>query len=170
MITAVSVGLGILDIILDLQHSYIVLRPQNRRDLVNIIDKGTDDTNPCHIVQVVQHGIHRDRISPALQLFHDAPGLFYPGLDHLNGIVGAAHCHLIIEHIQLRAHLPDGTVVHHHQLLEFPQLSRKIVQILCDLRIARYIFCQILFIHVSSPSGRIIRRTGSGIRHTARYL
>ena len=126
MIASVSVVLGISDIVLDSQDPHIILADQHLGYLIDVIYKRADDTDPCNVIQVVHHGFHGDFQIPSFQLIHNAHGLLYPGLDHLDGIALIADGKLVIEHFQLGLYLSDGTGIHHHGFLKLVGLGQKI--------------------------------------------
>lgn len=57
VVAPVSVGLGILYIILHRNHLYIILPYQHIRNFIDIIQEGTDNPDSGHIIQIFLHGL-----------------------------------------------------------------------------------------------------------------
>ena len=57
----VAVRLGIGNVILLLDQRQVVLPHEHVRYRVNILDKRTDYTDTANIVQIIYHGLQRDR-------------------------------------------------------------------------------------------------------------
>ena len=77
MQTAIAIRLGIFDIILDADDLEVSLPTEVFVDHINILHKGTDDTDTADIVQIFLCALRRDLKALADQLFHG----FFRGLD-----------------------------------------------------------------------------------------
>ena len=81
VIVAVSIGFWIADVVLFPQN----LNTQDLADeadhLINILDKGTDQTNPCCIPYVLKGTAHRHRETLPLQLCFHISGALDPILE-----------------------------------------------------------------------------------------
>lgn len=72
MQAAVAVRLGIGNVVLLLDQRQVVLPHEHVRYRVNILDKRTDYTDTANIVQIIYHGLQRDRKSAPLELADNA--------------------------------------------------------------------------------------------------
>ena len=57
MKTPISVGFRIFYVILDFEHLNVILFHNHIGDLIDIVDKRTDDPHARHIEKIVFHGI-----------------------------------------------------------------------------------------------------------------
>ena len=57
MKTPISVGFRIFYVILDFEHLNVILFHNDIGDLIDIVDKRTDDPHARHIEKIVFHGI-----------------------------------------------------------------------------------------------------------------
>ena len=55
MVTPVAVGLRVLNIVLDHDHSHIILAHKHVGHFIDIIHKGADDADSRNIIQVLFH-------------------------------------------------------------------------------------------------------------------
>ncbi len=72
MVTAVSVGLRMLDIIFLFEHRDIILLGQRLSKHIDIIHIRTDHTYAGHIEQIILNILQRETQILAVQLTHDA--------------------------------------------------------------------------------------------------
>ena len=72
VVTTVTVGLGVLDIILKIQDRDVILLCQRMRQPIDIVHIGADHTDACHIMQMLIDIIHGKRHVQPCQLFHNA--------------------------------------------------------------------------------------------------
>ena len=76
MQTSVSVWFGIGNIILDLQHRYIVLLFKHLHQRINIVGKRTDNARARYVENIFADILHRDRYTVFCKLCHNAARSF----------------------------------------------------------------------------------------------
>lgn len=72
MVTAITVGFRIPDIILPADHRDIILLRQRLRQHINIIDIRADHTDTCYVIEVVLHIFNRKGKSLTAQFLPNA--------------------------------------------------------------------------------------------------
>src|SRR5699024_3695676 len=88
MVAAVAVVFGILYIILYAQYSDIILVRQQFCHDIDIVDKGTNHTYTCHVVQLFLNVLFSKVVAQTLKLIIDAQGSLDAAFDGGNGISG----------------------------------------------------------------------------------
>ena len=81
VITAVAVWLWIFDIVLYLDDGNVILPGDQVCNSVDIIDKGTDNTDACHVIQLILNILRSKLIAELFELFVNAFRLFDPCFD-----------------------------------------------------------------------------------------
>lgn len=72
VITAVAVWLWIFDIVLYLDDGNVILPGDQVCNSVDIIDKGTDNTDACHVIQLILNILRSKLIAELFELFVNA--------------------------------------------------------------------------------------------------
>ena len=117
MKTSVTIVLGILDIILYPDQPHIILLQKAVCQSVNILDKGTDHTDPCHICQTLFYCTHLKGQLFSIKLVHDALHGLQPSLDRFYWIMLLLQGKLLVQHTEFCFHLKQRTAVIGHKLL-----------------------------------------------------
>ncbi|CDN43948.1 hypothetical protein BN871_DW_00140 [Paenibacillus sp. P22] len=127
----IAVRLGMGDIILDLHDGEILLHLEHVVDQVNIGYKRAGDPQAGDILDLLLDRGQRELAVFAVDLVHDAFRRFHARLRMLDRIVIVEKLEFLLEDFDLRLHLVQGELVHHHetgnvvlQLLEWLQLRR----------------------------------------------
>lgn len=81
VITAVAVWLWIFDIVFYLDDGNVILPGDQVCNSVDIIDKGTDNTDACHVIQLILNILRSKLIAELFELFVNAFRLFDPCFD-----------------------------------------------------------------------------------------
>ena len=98
---AVSVGLGLGDVVLPLEERDIVLAQKGVGQLVDIRWVRADHAHARDIVQIFFDAVHCERITAARELFHNAFGRFEPGLDRFDGVAVVLQGKLFVQYVEL---------------------------------------------------------------------
>ena len=117
MITAITIGLGMLNVILLLKHRDIVLFCQCLSQHVDIIYIRTDHPDSGHIEQILLHIIQCKAEILAVQLTHNTRTALQTGTDGRNRVALIPHIKFRIQHIKFRTYFFDGTTVTHPHFL-----------------------------------------------------
>ncbi len=118
MQAAVAVGLWILDVVLFLHQDDVIGLDHQICQAVNIIRKGTDHADACHVGEIFPDALYRDGISFPVQLFINAFGGFQTALDGLKGIPVVLLGKFFVKDLELCLDHHDGAAVLHHQVVE----------------------------------------------------
>ena len=78
---AITVFLWILNIIFGLDQSHIILLGQHLCHFINVINKRTDHSDACNIMQILNDAFQRNIITPGVKLFQNTFRRFDPGFD-----------------------------------------------------------------------------------------
>ena len=117
MQTPVATLLGILDIVLAFHQCDIILSQKTLRKLINIVREGTDDPDSGNIANILFDAFHSHRdIFPA-DLTQNTVIRFHSGLNPFDGIPVVFQGILLIQYLEFRLHLHDGTLIIRHQLV-----------------------------------------------------
>ena len=108
MQAAVAVRLGIGNVVFLLDQRQVVLPHEHVRYRVNILDKRTDHADTANIIQIVYHGLQRDRKSAPLELADNAARTFDAALDGIDRAWLARNTRLVAQNIQLGFDLADA--------------------------------------------------------------
>ena len=85
MEAAIAIIFGIGNIVLFLNQTYVILLEQTVGKKVYVINKGTDDSDSCNIMYLIQR-VKTEREVSSAQLFTNAFRGFHPCLYHFNRI------------------------------------------------------------------------------------
>ena len=126
---AVTVGLGVLDIILFLHQGDIILAGERIGQGIDVIHIGADHPDAGQVMDLRFQILHGEGDALADHFLNDAGTAFQPGLDGGDRVALIADLELRLQHLKLGLHLLDGAGIHHPQLLivhrRFQQLLGK---------------------------------------------
>ena len=115
---AVAIGLWGLDIVFFLDQRQVVLPHEHIRNRIDILDERADHADAADIVQILHHGLERDRIAAPLELADDAARGLDTAFDRVDRAGFARDARFIAQDIQLGLDLADAGFVQQHDLLE----------------------------------------------------
>ena len=111
----VTVGLGVLDVVLHLQKGDVILPQQAVHQNINIVYEGANHPHPCHIVEIFLHGGQGDGQLPPVELLQNAVHGFEAGFDGFDPVPVMLQGKLLVEDLELGLYLHHGTAVPGHQ-------------------------------------------------------
>ena len=105
MIALISVGLGILDVILHMKDRHIPLGSYHIRNLVNIRCKGTDDPYAGNVAEPFHHILDGYLIPILFQFLYNALSRLKPGFDMFNRVIVITAYKFVIQYLDFSINL-----------------------------------------------------------------
>ena len=120
--TAVAVWLGVLYVVLALDELHVVLRGQEVRHGVDIVDVVAHYADACDVVQLALCVIAAERYSLAVELLKNALRGFHAVLKVMYRVVVVFRLEFVVEYLKLGLDLADRGLVEMLKLHELVEL------------------------------------------------